>query len=492
MVAELEAEVARLKTIIEAQAALITELRSRLEELQSRLEADSDTTSLPPSRDRTDRRARRAEQAKARRQERKDAQAARRPGKQPGAPGSTLCRRTPNHTVPHRPTICPGCGGGLQDAEEVATATRQVLEIPEPALVATDHVVLTLRCCCGALARGEFPPEATGPVCWGPRARAVAAYLLAFQHGPLERTGEAMADLFAAPMGEGTLAGLLPEAAGRLGEFMDRVAEGIRIAPVVHADETTVRVGVHLGWVHDASTPTLTYLAVDEHRGIEGIAAIGVLTRATGTIVHDGLATYDADELSGAGHAQCHAHLVRTLKELAAHDSQYPWATAMKNQLYEARARSEEAAAAGLPTVPADIAEPIRTRYHEILDQAFAWLPGDVAPPRRHTGGWTNAERDAWNLATRMRRHAGQVLALLVDTRIPADNNEAERQLRMSKLHDKISGHFRSWANARAFCTVRSYLQTGRKQGERAIDLLVRLWSPEGAWLPSVVGPDTS
>ena len=128
----------------------------------------------------------------------------------------------------------------------------------------------------------------------------------------------------------------------------------------------------------------------------------------------------------------------------------------------------------------------------EYTDRSGAWLPVGPPPSRKHTGGWTNAEREAWNLASRMRRHEDQVLRLLEDTRVPADNNTAERSFRFVKLHDKISGHFRSWEHAEAFLAVRSYLQTGAKHGRSAMELLTRLWTPTGAWLPSVAVPDTS
>lgn len=128
--------------------------------------------------------------------------------------------------------------------------------------------------------------------------------------------------------------------------------------------------------------------------------------------------------------------------------------------------------------------------YRQALEQAFEGLPCGPPPRRKHTGGWDTAQREAWNLATRMRRHQEQVLRLLVDTRIPAGNNEAERSVRMCKLHDKISGCFRSSTDAEAFLTVRSYLQTGAEHGQNALDLLARLWTPDGAWLPSVAIPD--
>lgn len=476
-----EAEIERLKGVVE-------QLRSQVAELQARLGQDSSNSSLPPSRDGSDRRARRAAERNERRAAVKAAD--RKPGKQPGAPGSTLCRRTPDCTVVHAPQLCRSCRASLQAAPVVAEATRQVLEIPQPRLQAIDHVVQRRRCTCGQVTSGTFPAEATGPVCWGPRARAAGAYLLARQHLPLERGAEAMKVLFDAPMGEGTLAGLLPEAAKTLEGFMERVAEHLKGAPVVHADETSIRVGVGLRWVHTVSTCGLTYLAAHKKRGIEAMVDLGILNHYRGTIVHDGWSSYDRPELAGATHAQCAAHLARHLDKAAKYPAQLAWANAMVKVLADARCASEQAAAAGLGSVAQPVAEQITDSYRQALEQAFEGLPCGPPPRRKHTGGWDTAQREAWNLATRMRRHQEQVLRLLVDTRIPADNNEAERSVRMSKLHDKISGCFRSSTHAEAFLTVRSYLQTGAKHGQNALDLLARLWTPDGAWLPSVAIPD--
>ena len=486
-----EAEIERLRAIVAEQAARIEELRSQIAELEKRLGQDSGNSSLPPSRDRMDRRARRA----AERAERKAARTAagkatRKPGKQPGAPGSTLCRRTPDRTVVHVPALCGACGGSLAGAPVVGRATRQVLEVPEPRLEVTDHVAERRRCPCGAETCGTFPPEATGPVCWGPRAKGVAAYLIGRQHLPLEGAAEAMELLFAAPMGEGTLAGLLPDAARRLEGFLERVKVLLLGSAVVHADETPLRVGVALGYAHTVSTPDLTHLAYHPRRGIEAMLEIGVLGEYRGTIVHDGLASYERRELEEAAHSQCHAHLRRHLETAAKALPQKRWSTDMLGVLAEAKRASEEAAAAGLPTVPASIADAIRERYETALNHAACSLPVGP-PPRKHTGGWSLAERESWNLAERMRRLQDQVLRLLDDTRVPATNNEAERPLRPVKLHDKISGCFRNPACAEAFLAVRSYLGTGAKHGRNLLQMLTDLWTPAGAWLPSVAVPDT-
>jgi len=486
MVVEREAVVAEREAMLAERDVVIAELRSRIAELEAQLGQDSGNSSAPPSRDKTDRRARRAEQAAQRKARRAAGGKPRSPGKQPGSPGSTLERRAPTATRVHVPQACRCCGGGLADAPVTSTATRQVLEIPEPRLEVTDHVAERRRCACGAETTAVFPAEAVGAVCWGPRARAAASYLMARQHLPLERCAEAMEVLFDAPMGEGTLAGVLPDAASRLARFMARLADLLGKAPVVHADETSTRVGVRADWVHTISTEWLTYLAHHRKRGLEAIEAIGVLNNYTGTIVHDGLATYD--KLGGATHAQCCAHILRYLDKTAKTGSQWAWATSMRGVLLDAKCASERAAAAGRPAVDAEIVEGIRHRYRHSLLAAFANLPPGRPPPRKHRGGWSTEQREAWNLATRMRACEDQVLRLLVDTRVRFDNNEAERSLRMAKLHDKISGHFRSETNAKAFMTVRSYLQTGAKHGHNALDLLTMLWTT-GAWLPTAVSP---
>lgn len=487
----LRAELAKREVLLAAQAERLSALESRVEELLSRLGQDSGNSSAPPSRDRLDRRQRRAAE-RAERKARQHAEGgegeARKPGKQPGAPGATLSRRVADRTVTHTPACCRGCGSGLGQAPVVGRAVRQVWEVPEPRLEVIDHVAERRRCLCGEETVAAFPQEATGPVCWGPRAKATAAYLLARQHLPLERCAEAMAVLFSAPIGEGTLAGLLPDAASRLDEFLDCLGSLLQGCPVTHADETSVRVGAGLGWVHTVSTPGLTLLAYHARRGIDAILDIGVLEHYSGTIVHDGWASYDK---LGAAHAQCGAHLLRHLDNIGVVVSQQPWTHAMRRVLLDAKDASESAAAAGLPSVPPPLGDPIRLRYAQVVAQAFAGLPPGPPPRRKHTGGWMAYQREAWNLATRFRDGAPQVLRLLDDTRIPFDNNEAERSLRMAKLHDKISGCFRSPDNAKAFLTVRSYLQTGAKHAQNALELLTRLWT-NGAWLPTVAVPDTS
>ncbi|MGH3372146.1 MAG: IS66 family transposase, partial [Nocardioidaceae bacterium] len=134
--------------------------------------------------------------------------------------------------------------------------------------------------------------------------------------------------------------------------------------------------------------------------------------------------------------AQCGAHLVRHLDAVAEALPQKRWPADLRRVLIDAKVSSEQAAVAGLPSVPEAVARPIRSRYRTALNHAFVSLPPGPPPRRRHTGDFSHAQREAWNLAARMLRHEEQVLRLLGDTRVPFTNNEAERSIRMAKLHD--------------------------------------------------------
>jgi hypothetical protein len=209
----------------------------------------------------------------------------------------------------------------------------------------------------------------------------------------------------------------------------------------------------------------LTLIAVHPRRGAQPLNDIGVLAGYTGTVVHDGYASYDLFGL--ATHAQCGAHLLRHVKAVSQAEAFAVWAAQMTGVLMEAKAASEAAAEAGLPAVGPALAEGIRRRYNASLDIAFGLLPPGPKPRRRHTGVWSDAERKAWDLATRLREDAGQVLRLLDDTRVPFTDNAAEKALRMVKLHDKISGPFHSLAAAEAFAAVRSLsANSGQPQAE--------------------------
>jgi transposase len=454
----------------------VQSLRDRVAHLEAEAKQDSSTSSKPPSTDPVAARHSRAER-------RAQARAAkRRQGKQPGAPGANLLRRDPDVVIEHRPIRCRGCGASLACADVVDEIRRQVIDLPPVRPTVTDHVAYRCVCRCGTETGAEFPSEAKAPVCWGPEVRAFAVYLLDRQHLPVERTAELLADLVGAEVSTGWLCQVQLEAAGKLAPFITELKDRISQEPVVHADETGTRVRTTKHWMHTVSTRLLTLIAVHPNRGQKALQDIGVLGVYTGTVVHDGYASYDVyDEVI---HAQCGAHFLRHLNGVGQTVEFEAWTTQMKGVLLDAKNASGQAAENGLASVDRRIARRIRRRYRGTVDLAFTLLPEGRPPPRRHTGGWSDAQRKAWNLATRLHDDEDQILRLLDDTRVPLDNNEAERSLRMVKLHDKISGCFHSSAGAEAFAAVRSYLQTAAKHGENLLDALHQLFTT-GPWLPS-------
>jgi transposase len=450
-------------------------LRDRVAHLESEQKKDSTTSSKPPS---TDAIATRQSRAQRRAEAR---EANRRQGKQPGAPGTNLARRTPDVVVGHRPVCCEGCGAELSGASVIGEIRRQVIDLPAVTPTVTDHVAYRCRCRCGTETTAEFPPAARAPVCWGPQVRAFALYLLDRQHLPVERTAELLADVLGAPVSTGWLCQVQLEAAGKLAPFITELKNRLGAEAVVHADETGTQVRTTKHWVHTLTTNLLTLLVVHPRRGVEALNDIGVLGAYTGTIVHDGWASYEL--FDDAAHAQCGAHLLRHLNDVGQTAAYTAWTTQMTVVLLDAKTASEQAAAAAAGTVEAKVARRLRRRYHHTLDDAFSLLPDGPPPRRRHRGTWSIYERKAWNLATRMRNDADQVLRLLDDTRVSFDNNTAERALRMVKLHDKISGCFHSLTGAQAFATTRSYLQTAANHDENLLDVLQQLFTT-GPWLP--------
>jgi transposase len=450
-------------------------LADRVARLQAEAGKDSSTSSKPPSGDPMVTRKKRAERRAEARGTKRDQ------GKQPGAPGASLARRRPDRSIGHDPPRCRCCDADLSSAPVVGEVAGQVIDLPPITPVVTDHIGHKRRCACGTVTVGDLPPEARAPVCWEPEVRAFALYLLDRQRLPVERTAELLADVLGTPVSTGWLCGLRAEAAGNLHPFLTEVRRRLAAAAVVGADETGTRIRTTKQWVHAVTTGLLTLLAVHPRRGVEAMRDIGVLGTYTGVIVHDGLSAYEVFEQ--ATHAQCGAHLLRHLDDVGQTTAFELWTGQLARILIAARDAATDAAAAGLTAVPDEIATKIRADYHATVNVAFALLSAGSPPRRGHDRGWNHAQRNAFNLARRFRDDADQVLRLLDNTAIPFTNNNAERSLRMVKIHDKISGCFHSPAHAAHFVAVRSYLQTADAHGQNRLDVLRQLFTT-GPWLP--------
>ena len=443
-------ELPRLRAQVEALAA-------QVRDLQARAAKDSHNSGKPPSSDGLQRRTKSLRKPSGKKA-----------GGQLGHRGETLhLVATPDAVVEHRPTVCSACQAELDEAPVVAHERRQVQELPAVRLHVTEHRALHVRCpACQAVSVGTFPVEAPSRAQYGPQLRALAVYLVEEQFVPLGRVQQVLRDLVSVRLGRGTLVRWIQQAARTLAPVEAQLTAALRQAPVLHSDETGVRRAGALAWVQVASTSQLTRYAVHAKRGREAIDAMGILPDFTGVSVHDGFATYRRS--TRCRHALCNIHHLRELTFLE-EQYQQTWATELKALLQEMKAAVAQARAEGLSSLPAATHAAFVTRYQALLAAGHAANP---PPERRPRQRGRVKQTPARNLLERLWLGQDQVLAFLSDLTIPFDNNQAERDLRTLKLHQKVSGCFRSDPGADAFARLRSYLATLRKQGQALLAAL--------------------
>jgi len=476
---DLAEHIARLKSQIEKLQAEASELRyrnfqlqRRNSELEAQINKDSHNSSRPPSTDPA---------------WRKRNQSLRRPsGKQPGGQvghrGQTrrLSAR-PDRVVEHRPQQCGSCHAPLIDGQVLRQFRQQVIDVIPTKLKVTEHHIALLRCsACGQTTKGEFPESVRSGVQYGAGVKARVLYLQQYQLLPYQRTSEAMRDLFNCQLSAGTIANMVRRCANGLVETELKIKQQLRRSGVIHADETGLRVAKQGHYIHVASTARLTHYGYDSRRGRAAMDEIGILPKYRGTCVHDGWWSYDY--YTNCRHSLCCAHLLRELTffaELSA--EQQAWAAPLTELLLEIKRAVEGERENGRKHLRADEQSAFTRRYDEIVTQGLSTNPPQASGAAPKEGTDASAEqrnglchKQARNLLLRMQRRREEVLRFITDFAVPFDNNQAERDLRMVKLQQKIGGCFRTEEGARQFCRIRGYISTTRKQGREVLRALDR------------------
>lgn len=476
---------AELAALVVEQAATIERLEQRVGELEEegaelkrRLAQNSRNSSRPPS---SDGLFKPPVKKSLRRP------SGRKPGGQPGHEGGRLSPvAVPDEAVTHSPGRCGGCGGELAGAPVEDRERRQVFDLPELQLRVVEHVAERRRCCCGHLTRAEFPAGVAAPTQYGPRVRALGIYLIARQHLPYERTAELFADWLGAPISTGTLAAFVARGAEDLQPFLDEVHRQLTAAPVAHFDETGARVDGRLRWLFAASTDQLTFYALHDKRGKAGIDHAGVLPTFTGVAVHDGFKPYRR-YYDNARHALCNAHHLRELQGIIEHDrdGKQTWARQMDRLLRDLQTAVSTARGNGHHQLDHHQLAGYRTAYQQIIATGHRQNPPSTARSGRRG---PIAQTPARNLLSRLDLHRQDVLRFAYDFRVPFDNNLVERDIRMVKLQQKISGCWRTSSGADHFLALRAYLSTTRKHGRHLVDTLSRL-AAHDPWIPQAASP---
>lgn len=444
----------------EQLVAVIDQLEQRVQSLEDQLAKKSNNSSKPPSSD---------GYGKGKSQSLRKA-SGRAVGGQKGHEGHTLkAVAEPDERQFHGVECCQHCQSALSEVVSSGYERRQVFDLPEVRLAVTEHCAEIKQCPqCGLLNKAAFPVEVSQAVPYGPRIQAQMVYFNQYHHLPVERTGEILADLY----GQGVSAATIVAASERVAQPIEPVVQAIREALVltetpIHVDETGARVAEKLHWIHVACTPLLTSLFVSRYRGGKAHDEIDILPKRNGFVVHDDYAAYFS--YAFLQHATCNAHHLRDLLFMHERYAQL-WAEQLASLLVEIKQTVETAQQTGRASLTATQLASFEQRYFTLLDQGDALNP--LITERARARGKLK-QSPARNLLDRLRKYHSTVLAFMFDFNVPFDNNQAERDLRMVKLKQKVAGCFRTKDGALLFCTIRSYVATVRKHGISILDALV-------------------
>ena len=425
-------------------------LTKRVEQLEDQLKKNSGNSSKPPSTDR-------GSSAKPKDRSLRG-KSAKKSGGQKGHPGRTLKRvDNPDVTITHSLELCPVTGRALDESDVVGEIRRQVFDIPEPKLIVTEHIYLLYRILGSSKTVHEpFEQGVSAPVQYGPRFGALLVYLSDFQLIPMARLAKLCFDLYGREISAGTIERFRKPCFEHLEKFEEQLKKDLLKSPVLHADETGIRILGKTQWLHVISNADLTYLWASDHRGRAAINEMQVLNFYTGTLIHDCLASYFA---LNCAHGLCNAHLMRELNFFS-EVKEHKWAARMQALLMQALNAPETTSERGW-----------KQRYSRILSAANAEHPY-VPPARDRRKRGRTAKPPVNNLIARFEKYKDQILRFIFEPHVPFTNNQAERDLRMAKVQQKISGTFRTWQGAIRFARIRSYISTAQKRGGSVYDAI--------------------
>src|SRR5499433_633768 len=450
----LRTENVALKARLAAVEAESAARKERIDELERRLRLNSSNSSKPPASDGL-KKPPRTPRVKSLREP-----SGRKPGGQKGHRGETLRPvENPDVIVNHYPETCTQCKASVPAKASTAYRSRQVVDIPEPKVLVTEHRAHGRACPnCDTVTWASFPEDVKAPVQYSARICAFVIYLLNYQLLPEDRLAQLMSDLFGLKMVPATIARMSAACAQRFQCFADTVRQHVAAARVKHLDETGFRIGGRTQWLHIFSTLLLTFYRISSKRG-------SLLSGVTGIVVHDHWKPYYL--MTGVLHALCNAHHLRELKALVEIEKE-EWARKMQRLLRRACHAVNLARERGVPLNPTLI-ELFRRRYDGILEEGIAFHEGQPALVRATAEGQRKRRgrqrrRTGHNLLLRLSARKEDVLRFLSDPDVPFTNNQAEQDGRMMKVKQKISGGFRSEDGANTFVVNRTVISTAKKQ----------------------------
>ena len=439
----------------------IEKLENHIEKLEGQLTKNSHNSSKPPSSDGLKKKIRTKSQRK---------KSGKKSGGQEGHKGKNLeMTGFPDEKIKLSIKKCHCCGESLQGIDAKDHDKRQKFEIPKISVYVTEYQAEIKDCPhCGTECRANFPEGITHKTQYGNYLRAIAVYLRNYELIPVERSAEIFEDIFSIPLSEGTIVNSTKKCSKSLVGFHEWVRQKLINSGIVCFDETGVNIEGKLHWLHSAGTPELTSYFVHKKRGSEAFDAMGILPEFKGRAVHDHWQSYFKYDCN---HSLCNAHHLRELTFIYEHHGQQ-WAKKMIDFICKLKCEVDEVATQG-KLIEASQMKKFERKYKRILNEGFKEIP--PPEPEKEIKRGRKSKGKALCLLERLRDFQNETLAFMYDLDVPFDNNLAERDIRMIKVQQKISGLFRSFCGAEQFCLIRSFISTVKKQGFNVLDALEKI-----------------
>jgi transposase len=427
--------------------AVIDSMQAKIDELEARLNQNSQNSNRPPSSDSFHKpKPAFPKKKKARR------------GGQKGHSGNTLHKvEHPDFILDCQPPPCP-CGASDFIGEAEILDSRQVFDLPQPRLEVTQYRRLKRTCKCGKSLIGSFPPGVLGQTQYGTKVQAMVALLSVQGCLSHQKIGELFGDLYGYALNTATTQEMLKRTSEKMP--MAEIKAGLLASSVVHFDETGIREGGKLKWLHTASSSLLTYQFVHPKRGAAAMkSAESVLNNFGGIAVHDCWGSYFV--FTETKHALCNAHILRELTGVL-ETSGSKWCGRMKRLLLEMYDKSDKGK--GLLEGEAKYEK----RYGAILRSGEREeAPAEKANPK---GKWKRSR--GRNLLERLSRYKEEVLLFARLKEVPFTNNQAERDIRPVKVKQKVSGGFRASSGTQSYLRINSFLSSMRKMNRQVFEEL--------------------
>ena len=457
-----------LREIIYQKDEEIAFLKAKIKNFEERLNKNSSNSSKPPS---TDVFVNKKPRTKSLRKK-----SGKKPGGQKGHKGTTLRMvDNPDETVPHKLHRCETCGINLEDVEITNHERRQVFDIPPITIRVTEHCAEIKNCPnCGCTNKAEFPEWVKQSVQYGSRITALSVYLRDYQLIPYDRSCELLSDVFGCEISPATLNKAEKVCFENLELFENEIKTLLIQSNVINCDETGMRINGSRNWLHVVSTGNMTCYSAHPKRGSKAMNDMGILPNYDGTIIHDFWSPYYKYSCM---HALCNAHLLRELTGIYENYDQQ-WSKDMGDLLIAIKECVDEAPEMS-DGLEADQIKNFEEKYDHITKAGLKENPLPLITPTNKKKRGRKKQSKSKNLLDRFTSYKDDILRFMNDFDVPFDNNQAERDVRMMKIQQKISGTFRSTEGALSFCRIRGYISTAKKNQRSVINAIQNAISGE-------------